>query len=86
MSLELKECIKDAFESAMKTYVESDDYKYANWEYDKMLSEFYNGLPETQQKKLTALMKARGDLESGLASEAYYRGVLDGIELRNDVK
>ncbi len=86
MFLELKECIKDAFDPALKSYVESDDYRQAQWEFNKMFFSLYNELPEEQQKKLTELSNARDDLESGLALEAYYRGVVHGIELHNDVK
>ncbi len=86
MSLELKNCIKEAFDPAMKSYIESDDYKSAYLEFDKMYSEFYNKLPEAMRKNFIALLNARGNLESGLASEAYYRGVLDGLELKTNVK
>ena len=83
---ELKECIKDAFDPALKSYVDSYDYQQAKFEYNKMFYSLYNELPEEQQKKLTELSNARDDLESGLTVEAYYRGVVHGIELHNDVK
>ncbi len=86
MFLELKECIKDAFDPAMESYVDSDDYKQAKYEFNKLYIALYNELPEEQQKKLTVLTNIRDDLESGLASEAYYRGVIHGIELHNDLK
>ena len=86
MFQELKECIKDAFDPAMKSYVDSDDYRQAQWEFDQMYIALYNDLPEGLRKRFSELINARGDLESGLALEAYYRGVVHGIELHNDVK
>ena len=86
MFLELKECIKDAFDPAMKSYVDSDDYRRAQWEFNKLYMSLYNDLPEEFRKRFTELSNARNDLESGLALEAYYRGVVHGIELHNDTK
>lgn len=86
MFLELKDCIKDAFDPAMKSFVESDEYRQAKWEFNQKYHALYNDLPEDLQKRLTELTNARDDLESALASEAYYRGVIHGTELHNDVK
>lgn len=86
MFLELKDCIKDAFDPAMKSYVESDEYRQAQWEFNKMFYALRAELPDKQGKKLNELVNALDDLHAGLASEAYYRGVINGIELHNDTK
>ena len=86
MFLELKDCIKDAFDPAMKSYVESDDYRLAQREFNKMFYAFRAELTQEQCKKLNEMVNALDDLHASLASEAYYRGVIDGIELHNDTK
>ena len=86
MTTVLESYIADSMDESMQPYIESDEYKEANWEFNKMFREFLQELSPEQQKKLIRLMNARGDLESALAGEALCRGIIHGIELHQDIK
>ena len=86
MNIELKNCIMDAFDPAMETFINSSRYHELNRKVDELFSELRAQLSKEQYQKLNELMNARGDVESALASEAYYRGVINGITLQKDFK
>lgn len=82
----LKEQIKDGFDQAMDTFVNTVDYKAQKWEVEKIFLDLRSKLSPELAKDLNGLMNARDDLEAELACEAYYRGVVHGVALRDDVK
>ena len=88
MLFELKECIKDSFDPAMESFVNSDDYRHNRWAFEQAINQFIEKakLPRELAQEFDELIAFRGDLESDLASEAYYRGVVYGNALRDDVK
>ena len=86
MNTELKNCIMDAFDPAMETFISSFGYRELNQKVTDLFSELCTLLPQEHHQKLNELMNARGDVESALASEAYYRGVINGIALQTDIK
>lgn len=86
MILFLKEQIKDGFDQAMDTFVNTGDYKAHKWEVEKVFLDLRSKLPPELAKDLNGLMNARDDLEAELACEAYYRGVVHGVALLDDVK
>lgn len=82
----LKEHIKDGFDSALQTFVESPDYKQPNWEANKMFMALRAKLPAELQTELNDVINAFDNVNADLALEAYYRGVIDGAALRYDVQ
>ena len=86
MNTELKNCIMDAFDPAMETFINSSQYHELNRKVDELFSELRAQLSKEQCQKLNELMNARGDVESALSSEAYYRGVINGITLQKDFR
>lgn len=83
--MELEECIKDALEESMQAYIHSEKYQEQKQVVDDLLIDFRCGLNEEQQKKFNVLLDAMSNLNSMFASEAYMRGVVEGIALHGKV-
>lgn len=86
MNLSLKECIKDDFDDALKTYTDSIEYRQSREEANAMFTSFRTKLPEDLQAELNNIMNAFSNINSELAGEAYYRGVINGIAIRDDAR
>lgn len=82
-SVELEECIKDAFEDSLKNYTQSDEYTKEKQSADEKLAAFRNGLSDIQKQQFNEMMDAVTTVSSMLASEAYLHGVVKGIALKS---
>lgn len=80
--MELEEHIKDSIDDSMKNYIESDTYKDQCKHIHNQILELRSELNEKQQQQLNSLIDAIGNCNSSFASEAYLRGVISGIALR----
>ena len=85
MPLELKECIKDSFDDAVSGYISSGEYQEQKRRISTLFEEVRNSIPENRREQFNDLMDAIGNCNSGLASEAYVCGVVEGISLRKVV-
>lgn len=83
--MELKECIKDSFDAAVSAYINSEEYQEQQKHINTMLLEIRNSLPKEKIGRFNELIDAIGNCNSGLASEAYVCGVVEGIALRKTV-
>ena len=86
MNLELKECIKDAYDDIMRSYYQSEEYLERDQEFNRLLDEFKHDLSPEMCHLLDKVLEARLAVFSGEALEALYRGVVNCIALCNDVK
>lgn len=80
--MELEECMKDAIDDSMKAYINSEAYQEQKKEINQMLSDIRLMLSKEQNEMLNKLINAIGRCDSGFASEAYVKGVVDGMVLR----
>lgn len=85
LTLELKECIKDSFDDAVSAYISSEEYQEQQKQINTMFLKIRNSLSEEQRGLFNELMDAIGNCNSGLASEAYVCGVVEGIALRKAI-
>lgn len=83
--MELEECIKDALEESMQAYIHSEKYQQQKQRVDDMVTDFRDGLSESQIRKFNAILDAISDQNSTFASEAYMHGVVEGIALLGKV-
>lgn len=84
-SVELEECIKDAFEDSLKNYTQSDEYTKEKQSADEKLAAFRNGLSDIQKQQFNEMMDTVTTVSSMLASEAYLHGVVEGIALKSRI-
>ena len=75
--MELKECIKDAIDGAMQSYILTDLYK------EKRI--IINESIESLRKKLNSILDLISNLDAEFATEAYVSGVVNGIALRDGI-
>lgn len=80
--MELEECIKDAIDVSMKAYIDSETYQEQQKEINKMLNDLRLRLSNEEKEMLNRLVNAIGRCDAGFASEAYVKGVVDGMVLR----
>ena len=85
LTLELGECIKDAFDASLEEYMKSKDYISEKQRTTEKLKTFRAGLSDIQQQQVNEIIDAISDDNSKLASEAYMHGVVEGIALRGKV-
>ena len=85
LTLELEECIKDAFDASLEEYMKSKDYIAERQKTTEKLKTFRAGLSDIQQQQFNEIIDAISDDNSKLASEAYMHGVVEGIALRGKV-
>lgn len=85
LTLELEECIKDAFDASLEEYMKSKDYISERQRTTEKLKNFRAGLSDIQQQQFNEIIYAISDDNSKLASEAYMHGVVEGIALRGKV-
>ena len=85
LTLELGECIKDAFDASLEEYMKSKDYIAERQKTTEKLKTFRAGLSDIQQQQFNEIIDAISDDNSKLASEAYMHGVVEGIALRGKV-
>lgn len=79
--MELEECIKDALDESMRSYIHSEKYQEQKQSVNDMVADFRDGLSESQVRKFNAILDAMTDQNSMFASEAYMHGVVEGIAL-----
>ena len=83
--MELKECIKDSFDDAVSAYISSGEYQEQQKQINTLFLEVRNSIPKEKRGLFNELMDAIGNCNSGLASEAYVCGVVEGISLRKSI-
>lgn len=83
--MEVAECIKDGFDAAMKSYLQSNEYQQGQQQIKTKTAELRVLLNECQQKKLNELLNAITTVNGLLAAEAYMRGVVEGIALHSSI-
>ena len=86
MNSEIKEGILDAYDSVMDSFYKSSEYQQQRTAYNAMYYEFKSELTPEQCTKFISILNARGDLESMLVLEAFYRGFVNGTEMHKDAK
>lgn len=85
MNSEIKESIKDSYDSTMMSYYQSDEYKELYQQREDAISDLESTLSDDQISSLHKADEAFMKLHSHIALEAYYRGVVEGIAVRKDV-
>ena len=75
----LAEVIKDTMDSALKGYLESEEYQQQTDEIDQLEEELKAVLAPDQKKLLMCLLDKINDCNGRLASEAYVSGAFQGI-------
>jgi negative regulator of replication initiation len=83
--MELEECIKDALEETMKTYIASDEYVSNRQKVNRLLVALREQLSAEQNADLNHVIDAITVSDGAFASEAYLRGVVEGISLKDRV-
>lgn len=79
----LKEQIAGSYDDAMSDFLESDDYKQAVWELDKIYYAFRKKLTPDEQQELDNLFSISEEISQSAAEEALYRGIMIGISERD---
>lgn len=82
---DLKECIKDAFDEIMDDYLHSEEYKQERWEINKMFYDLRSELSPDHQRRINDILNACDNSNNSMALEAFYRGVINGIMLRDPI-
>lgn len=84
-TVEIEECIKDAFEDSMQLFVQTEEYKKERDEINDMIITFRAMLDVNRQLQFNEIMDAITVADGKLASEAYLHGVVEGIALREKI-
>ena len=85
MNSEIKESIKDSYDSTMMSYYQSDEYKELNQQREDAISDLESTLSDDQIRSFRKADEAFMKLHFHVSLEAYYRGVVEGIAVRKDV-
>lgn len=85
MSTDLKEYIIDAYDDVMASYYESENYQNEAHEIDNQIADFRSVLSPSQTRQFNHIINLLSDQYAGIAGEAFYRGVTQGVNLRSDV-
>ncbi len=86
MSTDLKEYIIDAYDEVMNSYYCADEYRDTAQEIDDQIEDFRSALSPSQDKAFLHILNSLSNQYAGVAGEAFYRGVTQGVSLRYDVK
>ena len=84
-TVEIEECIKDAFEDSMQLFVQTEEYKKERDEINDMIITFRAMLDVNRQLQFNEIIDAITVADGKLASEAYLHGVVEGIALREKI-
>lgn len=84
-TVEIEECIKDAFEDSMQLFVQTEEYKKERDEINDMIITFRAMLDVNRQLQFNEIVDAITVADGKLASEAYLHGVVEGIALREKI-
>ncbi len=83
--MELEECIKDALEESMQAYVKSEKYQEQKQKVNTAIDKFQSHLDKSQVAEFIKVLDSISAQHSMFASEAYMRGVVEGIALHGKV-
>lgn len=83
--MELEECIKDALEESMQAYINSEKYQEQKQQVNLAIRDFQSQLSESQIAEFIKVLDSISAQHSMFASEAYMRGVVEGIALHGKV-
>lgn len=83
--MELEECMKDALEESMQSYRTSPEYMERRHEIADNIALFKKSLTTQQVQQLNNILDCISTCDAGFASEAYVRGVVEGIALHDKV-
>ena len=83
MNVGLEEGIRNSMDGSLRTYLLSEDYQRQTAEIEQLTDELKAILSPDQKKKLMILMDAISDCDARFASEAYVKGVVEGIAFRD---
>ena len=86
MSTDLKEYIIDAFDEVMGSYLSTDEYRDEAQRIDDQIADFRSALSPSQAKAFNHILDSLSNQYAGIAGEALYRGVTQGVNLRYDVE
>ena len=81
----LENSIADSMEESMQPYISSDEYQLPKAAINQKMTQFRNGLTETQQKEFNLLINMIDDAHAEFSSKAYVYGAVNGIALREQV-
>ena len=84
-TVEIEECIKDAFDDSMQIFIQTEEYKHERDEINDMIISFRTVLSAARQLQFNEIIDAITVADSKLASEAYMHGVVEGIALRDKI-
>lgn len=84
--MELEECIKDATDTSMHNYINTEHYYNQRKNINVLLKNMRTGLSEEKSQLLNKLLDAISTCDGEYASEAYLQGVVDGMTLREKKK
>lgn len=83
--MELEECMKDALEESMQSYRTSPDYIEQRRVIAENITDFKKSLNPQQVEKFNHILDSISTCDADFTSEAYVRGVVEGIALRGKV-
>ena len=83
--MELKECIKDAIDGAMQSYILTDLYKEKRIIINESIESLRKKLDSGCRKELNSILDLISNLDAEFATEAYVSGVVNGIALRDGI-
>ena len=86
MSTDLKEYIIDAYDEVMNSYYCADEYRDEARKIDDQIKDFRSALSPSQNTAFLHILNSLSDQYAGVAGEAFYRGVTQGVSLRFDVE
>lgn len=81
----LEDCIRNSLESSLKTFILSEEYQQRTDRIERLTAHLKDSLTPDQNETLMALMDEISECDGKFASEAYVRGIAEGIAFGNAV-
>ena len=83
MNVGLEEGIRNSMDNSMRTYLLSEDYQRQTDEIERLTDELKAILNPEQKRMFMILIDTISDCDARFASEAYTKGVAEGIAFRD---
>lgn len=83
--MSLESYILKSMDYSLEEYISSVEYQQQNDKIDQLTKELEAGLDDREKDKLTTLLELINDCDGRFASQAYLRGVAEGIAFGDKV-
>ena len=75
----LEDCIRNSLESSLRTYISSEEYQQQTDRIERLTVHLKASMTPDQNEILMTLMDEISECDGKFASEAYVRGITEGI-------